>query len=191
MRWWSHVRRELTSAGHEPLTTCTSPRRSLTSHISKFAATEIAMSSCCSTRKLSVVSRSGCTSFHRARTNPWKSGSSFSRLNHVTSDCFVGTQVHDALSTYVAEMDPLLEWWEERIVIAPSGATTTSHLHLDYTDWCRQHGVRNVLGIKGFAQRLTARGYPVAPDRTAGSRRHGLLLRRQPAPYLLPATQGR
>ena len=85
-------------------------------------------------------------------------------------------QVRDALTTYFAEMDPLLEWWEERVLVTTDGATTTSHLHIDYAEWCHDHGVRNVLGIKGFAQRLTARGFPVASDRTIGSMRLGLAL---------------
>jgi len=86
-------------------------------------------------------------------------------------------QVRDALTTYFAEMDPLAEWWEERVLVSETGATTTSRLHADYADWCRDHGVRAVLGIKGFAQRLTARGFPVARDRTTGSARLGLTLR--------------
>ena len=41
--------------------------------------------------------------------------------------------------------------------------------------------IGDILGIKGFAQRLTARGYPVARDRTAGSLRIGLKLQTVPA----------
>jgi len=90
-------------------------------------------------------------------------------------------QVRDALTTYFAEMDPLAEWWEERVTVVDGAGTTTSRLHIDYAEWCRDHGVRNVLGIKGFAQRLTSRGYPVARDRTAGSLRPGLVLHPSPS----------
>ena len=90
-------------------------------------------------------------------------------------------QVRDALTAFFAEMDPLAEWWEERLIVTDSEGTTTSRLHADYAEWCRDHGVRNVLGIKGFAQRLTTRGYPVARDRSTGSLRLGLVLRTVPA----------
>ena len=93
-------------------------------------------------------------------------------------------QVRNELRAYLGEMDPLRDWWEERISVTPGGSTTTSRLHADYTDWCRMHAVRSVLGIKGFAQRLTARGYPVAPDRTHGSRRLGLTLLGIPTVHL-------
>jgi len=91
-------------------------------------------------------------------------------------------QVRDALTAFFAEMDPLAEWWEERVIVTDSGGTTTSRLHADYAEWCRDHGVRNILGIKGFAQRLTTRGFPVAHHRTAGSLRPGLALHHSPGP---------
>ncbi|WP_407343543.1 phage/plasmid primase, P4 family [Pengzhenrongella phosphoraccumulans] len=85
-------------------------------------------------------------------------------------------QVREQLSSYLAEMDPLHEWWDERIHVTPTAAITTATLHADYTEWCRRHGVRRVLGMKGFAQRVTARGFPVSADRTHGSVRVGVRL---------------
>jgi putative DNA primase/helicase len=86
--------------------------------------------------------------------------------------------VRDEVTAYLGEMDPLAEWWEERILLDASAATNTSQLHADYVDWARVHGVARPLGIKGFAQRLTARGYPVDADRTRGSKRKGLAVGR-------------
>jgi len=87
----------------------------------------------------------------------------------------------DALTTYLAEMDPLAEWFDDRVVLDHGAATLTAVLHADYTDWCRRHGVRRVLGVKGFAQRLSDRGHPVARDRTRGSLRERIALRPLPA----------
>ena len=84
--------------------------------------------------------------------------------------------VLDEVAQYLGEMDPLREWWEERVVVEPGASTTTARLHADYVEWSRAHGVGRPLGIKGFAQRLTARGFPVGLDRTHGSQRSGLLL---------------
>lgn len=86
----------------------------------------------------------------------------------------------DALATYLAEMDPLTEWFDDRVRIDPDAATPTAVLHADYTDWCRHHGVRRVLGVKSFAQRLSDRGHPVARDRTHGSLRERIALRLPP-----------
>jgi putative DNA primase/helicase len=80
------------------------------------------------------------------------------------------------LVDYLREMNPLEAWWDERVVLDAAAATTTSQLHGDYAEHCRRHGVRRVLGIKRFAQRLDALGYPVGADRTRGSLRHGLRL---------------
>lgn len=85
-------------------------------------------------------------------------------------------QVLDEVSVYLGEMDPLREWWDERVVIQPGASTTTARLHADYVEWSRTHGVARPLGIKGFAQRLTARGHPVGEDRTHGSQRPDLAL---------------
>ena len=82
--------------------------------------------------------------------------------------------VRDEVAAYLGEMDPLREWWEDRVVVAPGASTTTARLHGDYVEWSRVHGVVRPLGIKGFAQRLTTRGYPVGEDRTHGSQRNGL-----------------
>ena len=75
---------------------------------------------------------------------------------------------------YLGEMDPLREWWDERVRVVPGSSTTTATLHTDYVAWARTHGVQRPLGIKGFAQRLTRRGFPVDDDRTHGSQRVGL-----------------
>ncbi len=83
-------------------------------------------------------------------------------------------QVRDEVAAYLGEMDPPREWWEERVVVAAGAFTTTARLHGDYVDWSHAHGVPRPLGIKGFAQRLTARGYKVGEDRTRGSQRNGL-----------------
>jgi len=88
----------------------------------------------------------------------------------------------DALASYLAEMDPLADWFDDRVRVEPDAATLTAVLHADYTDWCRRHGVRRVLGVKGFAQRLTDRGHPVARDRTRGSLRERIALRPLPSP---------
>jgi putative DNA primase/helicase len=84
--------------------------------------------------------------------------------------------VRDEVAEYLGEMDPLREWWEERIVVQPGRSTTTTVLHADYVEWARSHGVARPLGIKGFAQRLTFRGFQVGEDRTHGSQRIGLAL---------------
>ena len=86
--------------------------------------------------------------------------------------------VRDEVAEYLGEMDPLREWWEERVVVQPGRSTTTTVLHADYVEWARSHGVARPLGIKGFAQRLTSRGFPVSADRTYGSRRDGVRLAR-------------
>ena len=86
----------------------------------------------------------------------------------------------DELLTYLAEMDPLREWFDDRVKTDPDAATLTAVLHADYVDWCRRHGIRGVLGVRAFATRLTGRGHPVAPNRRDGSRRTGIALR--PAP---------
>jgi putative DNA primase/helicase len=85
--------------------------------------------------------------------------------------------VRTDLVDYLREMNPLEAWWDERVLLDPAAATTTSQLHADYTEHCRRHAVRRTLGIKHFAQRLDALGYPVGADRTHGSLRHGLRLR--------------
>lgn len=85
--------------------------------------------------------------------------------------------VLDEVAAYLGEMDPLREWWEERIAVVSGATMTTARLHTDYVDWSRAHGVARPLGIKGFAQRLTARGFPVGADRTHGSQRPGLAVR--------------
>lgn len=82
----------------------------------------------------------------------------------------------DALTTYLAEMDPLAEWFEDRVHPEPDAATPTGVLHADYTDWARHHGVRRTLGVKAFAQRLTNRGFPVACHSRTGSLRVGITL---------------
>lgn len=84
---------------------------------------------------------------------------------------------HDELATYLAEMDPIREWYDDRVKTDPDAATLTAVLHGDYIDWCRRHGVRRVLGVRAFATRLTGRGHPVAPNRRDGSRRTGIALR--------------
>lgn len=78
---------------------------------------------------------------------------------------------------YLAEMDPLADWWTERVTEHPDATALTSTLHADYLAFTRDHGPARPIGLKSFAQRLTRRGYPVDPDRTLGSRRTGLGLR--------------
>jgi phage/plasmid-associated DNA primase len=86
--------------------------------------------------------------------------------------------VRDEVTAYLGELDPLREWWEERVLLDTGATTNTARLHADYVDWARTHGVVRPMGTKGFAQRLTARGYPVDVDRTRGSKRLGLAVRR-------------
>jgi len=86
----------------------------------------------------------------------------------------------DELASYLAEMDPLREWFDDRVKTDPDAATHTAVLHADYAEWCRRHGIRHVLGVRAFAARLTQRGHTVAPNRRDGSRRTGIALR--PAP---------
>ncbi len=78
---------------------------------------------------------------------------------------------------YLEQMDPLAEWWDERVHERPDARTLTSALHADYSLWAREHAVARPLGMKSFAQRLTARGFPVDADRTHGSLRRGLAIR--------------
>jgi phage/plasmid-associated DNA primase len=81
------------------------------------------------------------------------------------------------LTAYLREMNPLQDWWDDRVVIDCAAATRTSVLHADYIEHCKRHGDRRrQLGIKQFAQRLDRLGYPVARDRTDGSRRRGVRL---------------
>lgn len=74
-------------------------------------------------------------------------------------------------------MDPLAEWWDERVHEHPSARTLTSALHADYHAWAREHAVTRPLGLKSFAQRLTGKGFPVDADRSLGSMRCQLALR--------------
>ena len=72
--------------------------------------------------------------------------------------------VRRATDAYRARMDPLTEWWDERIEVAPEASATVGELFASYLAWAEGAGVRKPMSPKSFGQRLTKRGFGAQPD---------------------------
>lgn len=70
-------------------------------------------------------------------------------------------------TAYKADQDPLGEWWETSVTVTGSqdDFVSTSYLHGDYAEWCKQNSENNAVSRKTLGQLLTARLGEAAKDR--------------------------
>ncbi len=83
--------------------------------------------------------------------------------------------VAEATGAYRSEMDVLQEWLEERCIPDPGAVTPFAQLYQDFCRWCERRR-EPALSQRGFADRLTEKGFHVAKHKGQKSRR-GLRLR--------------
>lgn len=63
-------------------------------------------------------------------------------------------QVKQATADYLAEMNPLGDWIDDRAVIDANVWTAYAHLRADFVKWAKDNGLRKPLGPKKFSQAL-------------------------------------
>ena len=95
------------------------------------------------------------------------------------ADLSLSQFVLDERDAYIAAMDPLLAWWEERVVVldeprvGSAAAPVMSELNRDYQTWAAENG-QHTMGLRNFAARVEAKlaelGLPLPTARTVRNR---------------------
>jgi putative DNA primase/helicase len=105
-------------------------------------------------------------SIRRTLRDPSKSGSDIlswaveGYLRFLDEGLEAPEEVIEATKEYREEMDPLLEWLEEKAVITPNAWTSTADLLQSYQTWALKAREPSTLGRKNFSLRLAGKFQP-------------------------------